>query len=417
MKSARGGVVQAGGECARRASQLEKFAQSRAAAAPVYQQPQSTASPPQPMQDILASELSRLKADAGVGRKIWRKTVTAPAVGGAAPDPLGGAAPAPPPPAAPAAAPEPAPPAAPPLRSALRPSPQPPPLDAATAALRAAGQPVRLFGESEAQRCARAGLPLPEGSGSRKRARQEEEGEGAGCAAAAEAAAAAPAAADGHAAADEGGAAGVRFAEPPAPSPPSAPAEPAPPPQPPAAAPPREQRARSHLDALPFAPGQPASDAHRYLYKFWHGLLCEWEGALGARAPAQAGSALGRAEAASAAQTRDFLAPFFRLCQGRAVPSDLLPLCLEVVGHLLAREYMAAGDAYLRLAVGKAQWLMGVSQVGLHERAARERIYIGKLPHVMNDETQRRYLTAMKKLMTVLQDMRPPEDASKRYAP
>ena len=72
----------------------------------------------------------------------------------------------------------------------------------------------------------------------------------------------------------------------------------------------------------------------------------EWEGALGARAPAHAGSALGRAEAASAAQTRDFLAPFFRLCQGRAVPSDLLPLCLEAVGHLLAREYMAAGDTF-----------------------------------------------------------------------
>ena len=376
------------------------------------------------MQDVLASELSRLKADAGAGRKIWRKTVTAPAAGGAAaaPAPESAAAAAPPAPQPAAAAPAPAPASDPPLRSALRPSV--PLLDPATAALRAAGQPIRLFGESEAQRCARAGLPAPEDAGSRKRPRAEDGSEGAepSSAAAAAAAATAPEA-------EGSGAGGVRFAEPVPEAAPAAigsggggggddaPAAPADASAAAAAPPPPRERARSHLDALPFAPSQPAADAHRYLYKFWHGLLCEWEGALGARAAAHAASALGRAEAASAAQTRDFLAPFFRLCQGRAVPPDLLPLCVELVGHLLAREYMAAGDAYLRLAVGKAQWLMGVSQVGLHERAARERIYIGKLPHVMNDETQRRYLTAMKKLMTVLQDMRPPEDASKRYAP
>ena len=334
------------------------------------------------LMDVLQAELTRLKdADAG-GRKIWRKSVTASAA------PI------------PAAVPAPA--ASVPVRAA---APAVLPVDEVTAALRAAGQPIRYFGETEAQRCARAGVPYaapaaaPSGSGgsdsggaaSRKRPRQEEQGqEGAG-AASAEA---------GEPRLDSAGAAGaegrVRFQEEAAVIPAAAEAPSSAAPEasaaaghaaaddaPPSGAPAHPARKRSHLDALPFAPHLPKGDAHRHLYKFWHGLLCEWEEALAARPAAHAGSALGRAETQSAAQTREFMAPFFRLCQNRTVPEDMMPLCLELVGHMLAREYMAAGDAYLRLAVGKAQWLMGVSQVGLHERAARERIYIGKLPHVM----------------------------------
>ena len=335
--------------------------------------------------DVLQAELSRLKdADAG-GRKIWRKSVTASAA------PIPATVPAP---------------AALPVRAAA-PTPTVAPVDEVTAALRAAGQPVRLFGETEAQRCARAGVPYtapaaaPSSSGgsdsggaaSRKRPRQEQE-QGQGQEGAGEAYAEEPRL-------ESAGAAGaggrVRFQEeaaviPAAGEAPYSSAAPeastdaaeaaageAPPPH----APSHSARKRSHLDALPFAPHLPKGDAHRHLYKFWHGLLCEWEEALAARPAAHAGSAQGRAEAQSASQTREFMTPFFRLCQNRTVPEDMMPLCLEFVSHLLAREYMAAGDAYLRLAVGKAQWLMGVSQVGLHERAARERIYIGKLPHVM----------------------------------
>lgn len=191
------------------------------------------------------------------------------------------------------------------------------------------------------------------------------------------------------------------------------------PPAPPASiAPPKERRkGSSHLESKQYAPSQPGGDPHKYLYKFWRGLLSEWEELLEARPPTDASSPQGQAESFSAAQTAEFMAPFFSLCKSRTVPPDLLPLCIEFVDLLLVREYMAAGDAYLRLSVGKAQWLMGVSQVGLHERAARERIYIGKLPHVLNDETQRRYLTSMKKLMTILQRIAPPADPSKAYNP
>ena len=179
----------------------------------------------------------------------------------------------------------------------------------------------------------------------------------------------------------------------------------------------RRRKGSSHLEAVPYAPSKPGGDAHKYLYKFWKGLLSEWEEQLEGRPREVALSPQGRAELESAQQTAEFMAPFFSLCKSRTVPPDMLPLCVEFVDLMLLKEYMAAGDAYVRLSIGKAQWLMGVSQVGLHERAARERIYIGKLPHVLNDETQRRYLTSMKKLMSVLQKMCPPSIPSKAYMP
>jgi pre-mRNA-splicing factor 18 len=102
---------------------------------------------------------------------------------------------------------------------------------------------------------------------------------------------------------------------------------------------------------------------------------------------------------------------------------------------------MRAGDAYLRLAVGKGQWVIGVAQVGIHDRAARERIRAlrsastnspsppltpppflaptdpGKIANVMNDETQRKYVTTIKRIMSWLQEAFPAADPSMRFAP
>jgi pre-mRNA-splicing factor 18 len=80
---------------------------------------------------------------------------------------------------------------------------------------------------------------------------------------------------------------------------------------------------------------------------------------------------------------------------------------------MLRGDYLSAGDAYIRLSIGKAAWTLGVSQVGIHERIARERIYVGKLPHVLNDEVQRKYVTGIKRLMTFMQHTWPPADPSR----
>jgi len=71
-----------------------------------------------------------------------------------------------------------------------------------------------------------------------------------------------------------------------------------------------------------------------------------------------------------------------------------------------------AGDAYIRLAIGNAAWPIGVSAVGLHERAARQKVAEGIQAHVMNDEAQRKYITTMKRLISVAQ-RRYPSDPSR----
>ena len=45
--------------------------------------------------------------------------------------------------------------------------------------------------------------------------------------------------------------------------------------------------------------------------------------------------------------------------------------------------------------------------VGIHERSGRERIAESKVAHVMNNEMQRKYFTAVKRLMTFAQNKRP----------
>ena len=48
-------------------------------------------------------------------------------------------------------------------------------------------------------------------------------------------------------------------------------------------------------------------------------------------------------------------------------------------------DFRGASDAYVSISVGNQPWLIGVSQVGIHERAAREKVYQGKITHVLNE--------------------------------
>jgi pre-mRNA-splicing factor 18 len=44
---------------------------------------------------------------------------------------------------------------------------------------------------------------------------------------------------------------------------------------------------------------------------------------------------------------------------------------------------------------------MGVNMVGIHERSGRSRINTNQIEHVLNDETTRKYLQSVKRLLTV----------------
>lgn len=57
---------------------------------------------------------------------------------------------------------------------------------------------------------------------------------------------------------------------------------------------------------------------------------------------------------------------------------------------------LQANDAYLQMAIGNSPWPIGVTMVGIHARTGREKIFAQQIAHVLNDETQRKYIQVMR---------------------
>ena len=60
------------------------------------------------------------------------------------------------------------------------------------------------------------------------------------------------------------------------------------------------------------------------------------------------------------------------------------------------------------MGAGNNPWPIGVTSVGIHERSSREKIsHVMNAAHIMNDEATRKYLSAVKRLLTAMQRMHP----------
>jgi len=66
-----------------------------------------------------------------------------------------------------------------------------------------------------------------------------------------------------------------------------------------------------------------------------------------------------------------------------------------------------ASSTYLQMAIGNAPWPIGVTMVGIHARTGREKIFSQQIAHVLNDETQRKFIQGLKRLMSVCQRLYP----------
>lgn len=115
----------------------------------------------------------------------------------------------------------------------------------------------------------------------------------------------------------------------------------------------------------------------------------------------------GKLLGATYTQTQVYLKPLLRKLKSFSVPDDILDSLTEIVLHLLNRNYLKASGAYLQMAIGNAPWPIGVTMVGIHARTGREKIFSKNVAHVMNDETQRKYIQALKRLMTKCQEYFP----------
>eukprot|EP00659_Diplonema_papillatum_P011587 gene11587-17852_t len=91
-------------------------------------------------------------------------------------------------------------------------------------------------------------------------------------------------------------------------------------------------------------------------------------------------------------ETVAFLKPLLDALHKRTLQDGLLVPFHKIAYLSLQKQYRSAVDCYLKMAIGSSQWPLGVTQVGIHSRVGRERIGANKQAHILNNETQRKYI-------------------------
>ncbi|XP_062246112.1 pre-mRNA-splicing factor 18 isoform X1 [Platichthys flesus] len=137
--------------------------------------------------------------------------------------------------------------------------------------------------------------------------------------------------------------------------------------------------------------------------KFLWFLLGVWAKDLNKREDHVKRSVQGKLASATHSQTESYLKPLFRKLRKKNLPADIKESITDIIKFMLEREYVKANDAYLQMAIGNAPWPIGVTMVGIHARTGREKIFSKHVAHVLNDETQRKYIQGLKRLMTICQ--------------
>lgn len=145
-------------------------------------------------------------------------------------------------------------------------------------------------------------------------------------------------------------------------------------------------------------------------------ILEEWQRAMAGRDEVTKSSQKGKEALRSLEQALENLKPLFRKLEKMpsepsTLPGDILKPMLDIVDKMQQRKYVRANDAYLQLSIGKAQWPIGVTMVGIHERSSREKINEGEnKAHIMADEETRKILQSIKRCLTFAQTRWPPYD-------
>lgn len=135
--------------------------------------------------------------------------------------------------------------------------------------------------------------------------------------------------------------------------------------------------------------------------RFFSYILTRWGKALNARDEVTKRSAEGKLAATMHKQTMDHLRPLLTSLEQHNVNADirehLIKICRLII---IDRDYIRANNAYMEMAIGNAPWPVGVTRSGLHQRPGSAKAYVSNIAHVLNDETQRKYIQAFKRIMT-----------------
>lgn len=156
------------------------------------------------------------------------------------------------------------------------------------------------------------------------------------------------------------------------------------------------------------------NDKPKRIYRYFKSLVRQWEDDLARRPDAVKRTAVGKNETKTLKQCKDYIRPLFQLCKRRELADDLQTHLFRIVTNCEQGEFVKAHDSYMDVAIGRAAWPIGVTMVGIHARSGRAKIESSNVAHIMNSESQRKYLTSVKRLMSYAQRKRPDVHPSKK---
>ncbi|VDL69747.1 unnamed protein product [Nippostrongylus brasiliensis] len=154
------------------------------------------------------------------------------------------------------------------------------------------------------------------------------------------------------------------------------------------------------------------NDPHRdcdIILSYFKYLITRWGMELNRRDDEEKKSPAGKLQASIHKQTVMNLKPLLNSLENHNCNNDIRHHLTNICRLLIIeRNYILANNAYMTMAIGNAPWPVGVTRSGIHQRPGSAKAYVSNIAHVLNDETQRKYIQAFKRLMTRMQEM--PED-------
>lgn len=141
--------------------------------------------------------------------------------------------------------------------------------------------------------------------------------------------------------------------------------------------------------------------------KFLRFILDSWGLELNSRPIEEKTSQVGKNISARYTTTKANLKPLFKLLKKNTISRDILRQLKLIAKDLIDKNYREATSHYIEMSVGNAAWPIGVTMVGIHARTGREKISQNNIAHALNDETQRKYVQGIKRLITQYTNMFP----------
>jgi len=132
-------------------------------------------------------------------------------------------------------------------------------------------------------------------------------------------------------------------------------------------------------------------------------IMTMWGHELNSRHEMEKIAVKGRMDAATFKQTMGYMKPLLRMIRKGTLSEDIRDSLTLMVKFIMQRDYILANEKYMEMAIGNAPWPIGVTNSGIHARPGRERIFSKHVAHVLNDESQRKYIQGLKRLMTKCQ--------------